>query len=270
MLRPDQALGAPMAFAREVDRIALPMNVSHASPQRAFASLYGEIRAEISGFIAEGAGPRHAPQLSVEAQALRARLQGAAHEMQRSADARSADAQGASRMDQQEFVASIAPHAREAAARLGVSARVIAAHAALESGWGRRMLRGPDGEETHNFFGVKTGSDWSGASARAMTSEYRSGIRFRTQEMFRSYGDAASAFRDYTRLLEENPRYRAALGVGDDAQAFAQALVEGRYATDPAYADKLEQVARQLHELDVPLSSASVGRRPQEKLLGGR
>ena len=39
------------------------------------------------------------------------------------------------------------------------------------------------------------------------------------------------------------PRYAAALGTGNNVQAYAAALQRGGYATDPAYADKLVATA---------------------------
>ena len=59
----------------------------------------------------------------------------------------------------------------------------------------------------------------------------------------------ASAFRDYAQMLIDNPRYRGALGVGNDARAFAQGLARGGYATDPAYASKLTRLASKLQGL---------------------
>jgi hypothetical protein len=42
---------------------------------------------------------------------------------------------------QQQFLASIKPWTEETGARLGVAPEIVAAHAALESGWGQRPLR---------------------------------------------------------------------------------------------------------------------------------
>ncbi len=48
-----------------------------------------------------------------------------------------------------------APHAENAARELGVSPRVLLAQAALETGWGRHVMRGADGDSSHNLFGIK-------------------------------------------------------------------------------------------------------------------
>ena len=65
-------------------------------------------------------------------------------------------------------------------------------------------------------------------------------------ERFRSYPDAASAFRDFAQLVQTSPRYQGALNTGTDARAYADALARGGYATDPNYADKLVSVVNRL------------------------
>jgi flagellar protein FlgJ len=147
---------------------------------------------------------------------------------------------------QKAFLAQIAPWAREAGQRLGVAPQLVQAHAALESGWGQRPLRQAEGASTHNLFGIKAGSSWQGGVADAVTTEYEGGAALKKTERFRSYPDQAAAFRDYAQVLLDNPRYRAALGTGSDAAAFAQGLAKGGYATDPAYAAKLTQLASRL------------------------
>jgi len=149
---------------------------------------------------------------------------------------------------QQQFLSSIKPWTEEAGARLGVAPEIIAAHAALESGWGQRPLRQGSGADTNNLFGIKAGGKWQGDVTDALTTEYAdgSGSPMKKTERFRSYPDQASAFRDYAQVLIDNPRYRAALHTGSDAHAFAQGLARGGYATDPNYASKLGQLATRL------------------------
>jgi flagellar protein FlgJ len=147
---------------------------------------------------------------------------------------------------QRDFLQAIGPWAREAGAALGVAPELVAAHAALESGWGRRPLRGSDGGDSHNLFGIKAAGSWRGASVQAVTTEYEDGAAHKATEAFRAYPDHASAFRDYAQLLQASPRYQEALNTGSDAAAFAQGLARGGYATDPDYAAKLARVVRQV------------------------
>src|SRR5436305_1668841 len=67
---------------------------------------------------------------------------------------------GVSPQAQREFLDEIAPYARKAAERLGVAPDLVAAQAALESGWGRKPLRRADGSDAHNLFGIKAGGGW--------------------------------------------------------------------------------------------------------------
>jgi flagellar protein FlgJ len=154
--------------------------------------------------------------------------------------------EGSASEDQQAFLDSIAPWAKEAADQLGVAPELVQAHAALESGWGQRPIRAGDGASSHNLFGIKAGGKWDGAVAESATTEYVGGAAVKTRERFRSYPDGASAFRDYARMLLDNPRYKGAIGTGNDAHAFAQGLAKGGYATDPAYASKLARLAGKL------------------------
>jgi peptidoglycan hydrolase FlgJ len=140
------------------------------------------------------------------------------------------------------FVSRVTPWAKLAADKLGVSPDVLVAHAALESDWGRHPVRDAKGNDTHNLFGVKAGSSWDGKTADITTTEYVKGASIKTVDRFRAYPDDKSAFADYVNLLSTNPRFGGAQHTGSDAAAFAQALAQGGYATDPAYADKLNRV----------------------------
>src|SRR4029450_7656344 len=65
------------------------------------------------------------------------------------------------------------------------------------------------------------------------------------QAQFRAYGSVAENVTDYVRVLRD-PRYAAALGTGTDVRAFAHALQQGGYATDPQYANKLTAIVDQV------------------------
>ncbi|MDC7698675.1 flagellar assembly peptidoglycan hydrolase FlgJ [Vogesella indigofera] len=148
--------------------------------------------------------------------------------------------------ERQAFVSTLLPHAGPAAERLGVAPELLVGHAALESGWGSRSIRHPDGRESYNLFGIKAGGSWRGESVATLTTEYVDGKARKQVESFRSYPSLQAAFDDYAKLLEGSSRYQRALNQGDNAQGFAVALQQGGYATDPAYARKLAGVAQSL------------------------
>ena len=152
---------------------------------------------------------------------------------------------------QSAFARSVWPDAERAARQLGVSPVGLVAQAALETDWGRSLPRTAAGQTSNNLFGIKAGGPWHGASVRSATQEYVNGTPVAVRAPFRSYGSCAECFQDYASLLSSNPRYAAALGTGDNVGAFASALQQAGYATDPNYAQKLTAVAASLrHSLE--------------------
>jgi len=139
------------------------------------------------------------------------------------------------------FVKSLWPHAKKVAQELGVSAKALVAQAALETGWGRRLVGG-NGAVSHNLFGIKAGGSWGGAKVASATHEYVDGVRQSQRANFRAYASPADSFADYARLLGGS-RYAQARGAGEDAHRFASALQHAGYATDPSYANKITAIA---------------------------
>jgi flagellar protein FlgJ len=141
-----------------------------------------------------------------------------------------------------DFVQQVLPTIRQAAAAVGVNPLGMLAQAALETGWGQRMPRTADGNSSLNLFGVKAGSDWSGARAVADTVEISGGVAKQTRTAFRAYGSIEESVGDFARLLTSSPRYREAVAAGSNAQAYVQSIAKAGYATDPQYANKLNEV----------------------------
>lgn len=143
-----------------------------------------------------------------------------------------------------DFIQSILPGAKTAAAQLGVNPLAVLAHAALESGWGKHMPQEGKGQPSFNLFGIKSGKAWQGPVAEAATLEYSGGAARSEQAAFRAYDSTAASVRDYARFLLNNPRYQSVAGQGDDIASYAQRLQQAGYASDPAYADKLLATAQ--------------------------
>lgn len=133
-------------------------------------------------------------------------------------------------MSKAEFIDSMMPLASDAADRIGVDPAMLVAQAGLETGWGKRMMN-------NNLFGIKAGSGRKGAGAS--TIEYVNGKPVRMKASFRAYSSPEESFADYADLITKSKRYRNAVEVAGDPQAYAWALKEGGYATDPAYARKM-------------------------------
>jgi peptidoglycan hydrolase FlgJ len=195
----------------------------------------------------------------------------------------------ASSETQASFISGLWPAAQEAGQQLGVDPRNLIAQAALETNWGTKVPRDSSGRSSNNLFGMKTGSQWTGASVAARTQEYlphassdrapsegtpsrdgQNDAAITTTAQFRAYGSPAQSFQDYVALLRNSPRYAAALNTGSNVHAFATALQRGGYATDPDYASKVSSIARsinpQLATLEPSLKSASA--RPINPMTG--
>ncbi len=142
------------------------------------------------------------------------------------------------------FVASVWPHAEAAARELGTQPEVLVAQAALETGWGRHVIRRSDGESSHNLFNIKADRRWDGDRATVSTIEYRRGVAVRERAAFRAYDSFEDSFRDYVDFIKNSPRYSNALRQAANPEAYITELHRAGYATDPLYADKIKQIMR--------------------------
>jgi flagellar protein FlgJ len=141
-----------------------------------------------------------------------------------------------------EFVDALMPVAEQVAAQLGVDSRVLLSQAALETGWGEKVIRRADGSSSFNFFNIKATPSWKGDIVTVPTTEYRNGVAVREFAAFRAYASPAESFADYAQLIGNSPRYQQALAQADDPRAYMHALQRAGYATDPRYAQKVLDV----------------------------
>ena len=142
------------------------------------------------------------------------------------------------------FVRRYLPDATAAARTLGLDPRLLLAQAALETGWGAATPQHPDGRSANNLFGMKAGDGWQGGRVAHWTMEHLGGVTARKREVFRAYDHAADSFADYVDLVGGSPRYAKALAHSSDPEAYARAIGEAGYATDPDYADKWLSIYR--------------------------
>ncbi|MBV6321283.1 flagellar assembly peptidoglycan hydrolase FlgJ [Duganella violaceipulchra] len=142
------------------------------------------------------------------------------------------------------FQQKLGADAEEASRATGIPAKFMLGQAALESGWGKREIKGRDGSNSHNLFGIKAGGDWKGKVVEATTTEYVNGKAQTKVERFRAYDSYSDSFKDYAKLLASNPRYEKVLASAGDASSFAQGLQKAGYATDPNYANKLTSIIK--------------------------
>lgn len=142
----------------------------------------------------------------------------------------------------QEYIQQAWPFAKKAAAVIGVDAKVVMAQSVLETGWGMHTPNKAGGENSFNLFGIKTGSNWHGEKVQHKTLEFEQGVMQQRSESFRVYNSIEQAFEDYKNLITSSSRYQDALGLGENTRAYAEQLQKAGYATDPQYADKIQNI----------------------------
>jgi flagellar protein FlgJ len=144
------------------------------------------------------------------------------------------------------FVDRLAVPAQAASAATGIPARFIIGQAALESGWGKREIKNANGSTSHNIFGIKASSNWTGKTVDSVTTEYVNGRPQKVVEKFRAYDSYEEALTDYASVIKNNPRYAPVIQASRDVAGFAHGMQKAGYATDPQYAKKLISIMRQI------------------------
>jgi flagellar protein FlgJ len=139
----------------------------------------------------------------------------------------------------EQFVADVLPQAQSAAASLGVSAELLLAQAALETGWGKHTMKFDDGRNSFNLFGIKANDGWQGNVLLRDSLEFQDGVMVNQVSKFRAYQSAEHSLADYAEFIQSSPRYAAALNSTGDDHAYIREIHRAGYATDPDYADKI-------------------------------
>ena len=133
-----------------------------------------------------------------------------------------------------EFLAAMTPVAKEVAADLGISHKIVLAQAAFESGWGKSV-------KGNNLMGIKSHGEDN--SVDFVTHEIVNGKRVKITDSFRQYDSPEDSIRGYGKFLKSNSRYRHFLRAGaENEDAQLSALQTSGYATDPMYAQKLKNI----------------------------
>ncbi|SJL82294.1 flagellar assembly peptidoglycan hydrolase FlgJ [Vibrio palustris] len=147
-----------------------------------------------------------------------------------------------------EFVKSLKPYADKAAKALGVDSSLLLAQAALETGWGQKVVKNAQ-HSSYNLFNIKANSAWQGPRVATQTLEYENSVPVMEKAAFRAYPSYKESFNDYVQFLETNPRYSQALThKGNDD--FIRGIHKAGYATDPNYSDKVLRVKAQIESMN--------------------
>ncbi|MGO3837968.1 MAG: glucosaminidase domain-containing protein, partial [Vagococcus sp.] len=164
---------------------------------------------------------------------------------------------------QETFIANTAYHAQEVASQNGLYASVMIAQAILESGYGNSTLSSPP---NHNLFGIK--GSYNGQSVTMPTWEFMNGQNITINAQFRKYPSYRQSFEDNARVLKTTSFYPGVYfysgtwKANTNSYRDATAWLRGRYATDPNYNTKLNNliVTHNLTQYDTP--GGGTGNRP--------
>ncbi len=150
---------------------------------------------------------------------------------------------GIEKMSNSEFINFIGAYAAEVAPKNDLYASVMIAQAALESGFGGSKL---SSAPNHNLFGIK--GSYQGQTVTMYTSEYSDkGGWIYIPQNFKKYPSHAESLQDNANLLKHGTNWSKAFYSGawvSNTNSFsdATAWLQGRYATDPSYASKLNRL----------------------------
>ncbi|CAK2851755.1 Peptidoglycan hydrolase FlgJ [Vibrio crassostreae] len=147
------------------------------------------------------------------------------------------------------FVTSMKPYAEKAASALGVDSSLLLAQAALETGWGSKMVKNSLGN-SNNLFNIKADRSWKGDKVATQTLEFHGKTAVKESASFRSYSNFEDSFNDYVKFLNESPRYETALQHQGNSENFIKGIHQAGYATDPNYADKVLRVKAKIDEMN--------------------
>jgi len=153
-------------------------------------------------------------------------------------------------MTAEEYLIKFYPEVKKVEKESGISAIAMLAQSAGESGW-----KEPKG---NMFFGVKDTDGLNGNEQLIRTTEYLSSpdvkfpkiysitpikrgnntiYKYDCEDWFRKYDTPADAFRGYVSFIINNPRYKKALEVKNNPEAYLVALAEAGYATGLNYVE---------------------------------
>jgi len=138
-----------------------------------------------------------------------------------------------------DFVTAITSSAKDVEAKLNIPFEVVIAQAALETGWGQKIIKNDQGESSNNLFNIKANSRWQGDKVTKETLEFENGEVVKKPEPFRTYSTLNDSVNDYIDFLSDNPRYQQALEKVNNVEQFLQGIQKAGYATDPKYAEKI-------------------------------
>ncbi|MFV0529668.1 MAG: glucosaminidase domain-containing protein [Lachnospiraceae bacterium] len=131
--------------------------------------------------------------------------------------------------------------AKVLAKEYNIYASVMVAQAILESAWGQSQLA----LQANNLFGIK--GSYNGQFVTMSTQEYENGEWITVDAQFRKYPSISESFRDNADKIRNGVSWNSSYYSGawrENTETYKDATqwLQGRYATDPTYASKLNSL----------------------------
>ena len=140
-----------------------------------------------------------------------------------------------------EFVEKLMPIAEKIASKYGLNPLAMVAQAALETGWGKHLMK-KGTEIANNYFGIKASKNTLNTT-KADSYEYINGKKVLVNSKFRAYDSVEQSLEDYAKLITGNNRYDKVKN-SQTVEKYFEELQKAGYATDPKYAEKLKKIVR--------------------------
>ena len=112
---------------------------------------------------------------------------------------------------------------------------------------GAKQSRPPTAPQLFNLFGIKAGKGWTGKGGpRSRPPRYINGTPRKVVAKFRAYDSYEDSFRDYAKLITDNPRYEKAQATAKTrfCRGLCGRAAKAGYATDPG----VRQEAQRRHQ----------------------
>ena len=123
-----------------------------------------------------------------------------------------------------DFVTALTEPAKMVEKKIGIPFEVVIAQAALETGWGQKIIQSEQGSSSHNLFNIKADSRWQGEKITKDTLEFEQGALVKRSAPFRSYQSIKESVNDYVDFLSSGERYQSALKNIGNVEQFLQGL----------------------------------------------
>ncbi|MFQ8688391.1 MAG: glucosaminidase domain-containing protein [Blautia sp.] len=157
-------------------------------------------------------------------------------------------------MTKQEFITRIAGYVQKYAPQYGIRCcSAVIAQAILESDWGESRLAA----QYHNYFGLKCGTKWTGASVNMATQEeYRPGSLITIKDNFRAYSNMEEGVKGYFEFIQL-ARYQNLRGI-KDPETYLETIKADGYATSSSYVASTMAVINQYNLTQYDKEGAAV------------